>query len=405
GIPFEIVPGISSPVAAAAYAGISLTHRDLSSSATFITGSDREGKEWSPESWKRLATATDTICILMGMKRIESITAALVEGGRKRETPAVVVQWGARPEQRVVIGTLGDIADKVRAAGLTNPAVIIVGEVVSLRGTLSWFEKLPLFGRRVLVPRPTGQAERTAHALRERGAEARVVPVIEICDPSDPKPFESEAERLDQYDWVLFTSANGVERLFAELERSGRDARAFGRAKIGVIGPRTGDALRRFGVRADLVADEHVGEGLGRDLLSSGPIRSALIVRAQVARDALPSLLKEAGVKVTVVAAYETRPAPALATSLTELIETGAVDTALFTSSSTVTTTVDALGARATELLGRLTVASIGPITTRAAEELGVRVDVTATTFTVDGLLDALERHLGSSSVSGRSGT
>lgn len=392
-IPFEIVPGISSPVAAAAYAGISLTHRDLSSSTTFITGSDREGKEWSPESWKRLATATDTVCILMGMRRIEAIAKALIDGGRSPETPAAVIQWGARPEQRVVTARLADIAESARESGLSNPAVIVVGEVVRLRDSLRWYDTRPLFGRRVLVPRPAGQAERTAQALRERGAEPRVVPVIEIAPPTDPAPLESAVTRLHGYDWVLFTSANGVERLFAALRRSGRDARAFGTSKIGVIGPRTADALERFGVRADRVAEEHIGEGLARDVLLQGTPRRVLIVRALVARDALPNLLREAGAEVDVVAAYETRPAAPGPKSLVELVETRAVDTVLFTSSSTVTTTVERLGPHARELLGALTVASIGPITTRTAEELGIRVDVTATTFTVDGLLDALERY------------
>jgi uroporphyrinogen III methyltransferase/synthase len=391
GIPFEIVPGISSPVAAAAFAGISLTHRDLSSSTTFITGSDRAGKDWSPESWKRLATATDTICVLMGMKRIEEITQALIDGGRSADTPAAVIQWGARPEQRVVVARLADVAQKAREEELTNPAVIVVGEVVGLREKLRWYDTQPLFGRRVLVPRPAGQAERTARALRERGAEPRVVPVIEIAPPPDPAPLESACTRLGEYDWVLFTSANGVERLFAALERAGRDARAFGSSKVGVIGPRTADALARFGIRADRVAEEHVGEGLARDVLAFGTPRRVLIVRALVARDALPTLLREAGAGVDVVAAYETRPSDP--ESLVELVQTGEVDTVLFTSSSTVTATVERLGPRAAALLGKLTVASIGPITTRTAEERGVRVDVTATTFTVDGLLDALERH------------
>ncbi|HEX6274356.1 MAG TPA: uroporphyrinogen-III C-methyltransferase [Polyangiaceae bacterium] len=397
-IPFEIVPGISSPVAAAAYAGISLTHRELSSSTTFITGSDRAGKEWSPESWKRLATATDTVCVLMGMRRIEAITQALMDGGRSPETPAAVIQWGARPEQRVVVARLADIARSARQAGLSNPAVIVVGEVVALRNSLRWYDTRPLFGRRVLVPRPAGQAERTAQALRERGAEPHVVPVIEIVPPADPEPLASAATRLGEYDWVLFTSANGVERLFGALRASGRDARAFGNAKIGVIGPRTAEALERFGVRADRVAEEHVGEGLAREILAVGTPRRVLILRALVARDALPTALRDAGALVDVVAAYETRPAPPGPKSLVELVETGAVDTVLFTSSSTVTTTVERMGPTARELLARLTVASIGPITTSTAEALGVRVDVTAATFTVDGLLDALEQHLESRS-------
>ena len=222
GIPFEVVPGIPSAVGASAYAGLSLTHRDLSSSVTIITGSDKAGKEWSPDAWKKLATATDTICVLMGMRRIEEITAAIVEGGRPLTTPAAVVQWGTRPEQRVVTGTLGDIASRVRSAGVTNPAVIIVGEVVSLRDELRWFDSQPLFGKRVLIPRAPHQAESTARAVRARGADPVVFPVIEICDPPDSGALVRAAREAASFDWVVFTSANGVERFFTALAAQGR---------------------------------------------------------------------------------------------------------------------------------------------------------------------------------------
>ncbi|MCA9643785.1 MAG: uroporphyrinogen-III C-methyltransferase, partial [Myxococcales bacterium] len=171
GIPFEIVPGISSPVATTAYAGISMTHRDLSSSVTFITGSDREGKQWSDTAWKKLATATDTICVLMGMRRIAEITQAIIDGGRAKDTPAAVIQWGARPQQRVAEGTLENIAERVHTLGLQNPAIIVIGEVTQLRSKLAWYDSRPLFGQRVMVPRPAAQAQSTAALIRERGAQ------------------------------------------------------------------------------------------------------------------------------------------------------------------------------------------------------------------------------------------
>ncbi|HEX5099167.1 MAG TPA: uroporphyrinogen-III C-methyltransferase [Polyangiaceae bacterium] len=393
GIAFEIVPAVSSPIGAAAYAGIPLTHRELSSSVTFITGSDRAGVPWSPDSWKKLATATDTICVLMGMRRIDAICAAIVEGGRAPATPAAVIQWGARAAQRVVTGTLATIADVARAAGLANPAVIVVGEVVALREELAWFEALPLFGKRLLVPRPSGQAARTARAIRERGGEPTVMPLIAITAPPDPAPLTQALAALSSYDWVLFTSENGVVWAFDALRASGRDARAFGAARIGVIGPRTGTALERYGLVADLVAEEHVGEGLARDILSRGTPRRVLVLRALSARDALPNTLREAGATVDVVAAYETKPVPEAAPKLRELLETRALDAVLLTSSSTAESLVERLGARAVELLSGLTIASIGPVTTKTAEGLGLRVAVTASTYTVDGLLDALERH------------
>jgi uroporphyrinogen III methyltransferase/synthase len=391
GIPFEIVPGVSSPVAASAYAGIPLTHREVSSSVTFITGSDRAGKEWSPEAWRKLATATDTICVLMGMWRLEAITAAIIEGGRDPKTPAAVVQWGARPEQRVMTGTLETIAELTRKAGLTNPAVIIVGQVVNLRESVRWYDAWPLFGKRVLVPRAVEQAGATADALRDRGAEAVLVPAIEIADPPDPDGLLQAIERLGSYDWVLCTSANGVERLFSAIEQRGRDARAFLGARVGAIGPKTAMAFERHGIRPDAVADEFVGEDLARVVLERGA-RRVLVVRALVARDALPDALRQAGVTVDVVAAYQTRPGPAPA-RLRELVGERRVDAVLFTSSSTVDNVCAALGDDAPELLSRVSVASIGPITTKSLQARGVTPSVTASTYTVEGLLDALSAH------------
>ena len=390
GVEFEIVPAVSSPVGAATYAGIPLTHRDWSSSVTFITGSDRAGEAWSPDAWKKLATATDTICVLMGMRRIDEITQAVMAGGRDPQTPVAVIQWGARPEQRVVVGTLSDIVEKVRSAGLKNPAVIVVGEVVRLREELRWYDRRPLFGKRVLVPRAAEQAERTAKAIRARGAEPVLVPLIEFHPPPDRGPLLRALDVLSSYEWVLFTSENGVERTFAALREGRRDARAFGAAKIGAIGPRTADALARYGLIADLVAEEHVGEGLARDLLAAGCPKRILIARALVARDELPRLLREAGAEVDVVAAYETRPVePA---RVLEQLSAAHADIVLLTSSSIVRSLVTALGPEARDHLASVTVASIGPITSKTAEELGVRVDVAAEVHTLDGLLAALER-------------
>ena len=395
GIAFEIVPGVSSALAASAYSGIPLTHRELSSSVTFITGSDREGKDWSPASWQKLATATDTICIFMGMRRIEDIMVAIIAGGRSAETQVAVVQWAARPEQRVVSGTLSNIAARVRTEGITNPAVIIVGEVVALRDELRWFDNRPLFGKSLLVPRPAEQGRATAAAIRARGANARLLPAIEIRDPSDPAPLQRAIAELSSFDWVLFTSANGVTRFTRALGAAGFDARAFGRAKIGAIGPKTATALEAFGLRADVVAEEFIGEGLAQAVLARGVPKRVLVARAQVARDALPDLLRQAGAQLEVVPVYETVAADT-GLALRALFEQGEIDVALFTSSSTVNAVVDTLGAQAAEVLSRVTVASIGPITSQTLSERGVRADVVATTFTVDGLLDALETHFSS---------
>ncbi|HEY4105281.1 MAG TPA: uroporphyrinogen-III C-methyltransferase [Polyangiaceae bacterium] len=392
GIEFEIVPAVSSPVAASAFSGIPLTHRDLSSSVTFITGSDREGKEWSPESWLKLATATDTICVLMGMRRIEQIMQAIIAGGRDPRTPTAVVQWAARSEQRVVVGTAADIAARARAAQIANPAVIIVGEVVTLREQLRWFDSRPLFGKSLLVPRPAAQGVATAAAIRARGANPVLLPAIEIRAPRDRAPLDHAIANLGSFAWVLFTSANGVEHFMRALGEAGRDARAFASAKLGVIGPKTASALSAHGLRADAVADEFVGEGLARAVLAHSVPGRVLVARALVARDALPELLRQAGADVEIVPVYETVNS-ALGEALRARFEKSELDVALFTSSSTVSAVVDALGANAAEILARVTVASIGPITSQSLAEQGIQVDVVASAFTVDGLLDALEAH------------
>jgi len=394
GIEFEIVPGVSSPVAASAYAGIPLTHRDLSGSVTFITGSDRAGKEWSDEAWKKLATATDTMCILMGMRRIEQITQAILEGGRSPNTPVAVIQWGARPAQRVVTAPLSRIAEVVKAEGLKNPAVIVVGDVVSLRERLSWFESAPLFGKHLLLFRPEEQARDTARLVRERGAEPELMPMIEIAPPPDPALLASALERLSRYGWLLFTSANGVTRFFEALFARGLDARALSSVRLGVIGPRTGAALERYGVRPDLVAEEYVGEGLAQALVAEGPPRPVLLARALVARDALPETLRGHGFDVDVVPVYETRSLASTAKPRLEAaLREGRAAAAIFTSSSTVREVVEALGPEAPAMLSRTTVASIGPITSKTLEAAGVRVDVAAREYTVAGVLDELAKY------------
>jgi uroporphyrinogen III methyltransferase/synthase len=245
------------------------------------------------------------------------------------------------------------------------------------------------------VPRPAEQGRVTAAAIRARGANARLLPAIEIRDPADPVPLRRAIAELSSFDWVLFTSANGVTRFTRALSAAGLDARAFARAKIGAIGPKTATALESFGLRADALAEEFIGEGLARAVLAEGVPKRVLLARAQVARDALPDLLREAGALVEVVPVYETVAADT-GEALRAHFERAEIDVALFTSSSTVNAVVDTLGPQAAELLSRVTVASIGPITSQTLRERGVRADVVATIFTVDGLLDALEKHFSS---------
>lgn len=398
GIPFEVVPGVSSTMAATAYAGISLTHRDLASSIAYVTATESPEKDASAHDWSKLATATQTLVIFMGARNLDSLMRLLVANGRAPTCPAAVVQWASLPKQRTVVGTIADIAEKAHAADIGMPSLTIVGEVVRLREHLRWYDKKPLFGKRVLVSRAAGQAHAFARALRDAGAEPVELPAIRIVPPGDGAPLVRAVARLGHHAWVLFTSENGVAACFAELARQRKDARAFGDARVGAIGPATAAALFAHGIAADVVPAEHRGEGLAAEVIArhGGPLTGAavLLARAAVARDALPELLTQAGARVDVVEAYRTLPPEE--SDLARLRATVAnreVDVVTFTSSSTVEHTVAALGADAAPLLAGLTVASIGPITTETAQRHGIRVDVSAADYTTAGLVAALERH------------
>jgi uroporphyrinogen III methyltransferase/synthase len=401
-VPFEVVPGVSSPLGAAAYAGISLTHRDLASSVTIVSGTMRTG---APFDFQELAATRGTICVLMGMRDIERVTEALIaRAKRDPATPAAVIQWGTRAEQRVAEGRLDAIAAIARAAGLGSPAVIVVGDVARLRSKLRWFDARPLFGKRVLLTRPRGQVESTARLIRLRGGEPILWPAIEICPPPDPGRVARAARELGGYDVVAFTSENGVEEMFRALDAEGLDARAFGDARVAAIGTGTAAALRARGVRADIVPREFRGEGLAQAILEDAPtalrLRSdarvrVLIPRALVAREVLPERLRAAGCEVDVVPVYETKQAsPERRAELAALFERRGVDVVLLTSSSTADSLADALDDSASQLLSGVLVASIGPITTAAAERRGLSVGVTAEVSTVAGVIEAVERRL-----------
>ncbi len=402
GIPFEVVPGIPSPLGATAYAGISVTHRDLASSVTFVSAATRDGADFR---FAELASLRGTLCVLMGMRRLAAVCESLVrDAGRDPATPACVIQWGTRPEQAVVEGRLDSIAALARAAGLASPAVVVVGPVVSLRRTLRWFDARPLFGKRVLVTRPAGQAAATADLLRSRGAEPVTFPAIALFPPPEPARVTAAAKDLDRYDVVAFTSENGVLWFFRELDAQGRDARAFGRARVAAVGSGTAAALRTRGLRADIVPTEFRGDHLAGAILADPEVTAALsrgaarvlVPRALVGREVLAERLREAGCTVDVVPVYETRPASAdRRADLMRRVEEGTIDAVLLTSSSTADSLCELLGPRAPELLHRVVVASIGPITSATATKRGLTVAVTASTSTSAGLVEALEAHFG----------
>ncbi|HLG73924.1 MAG TPA: uroporphyrinogen-III C-methyltransferase [Chloroflexota bacterium] len=382
GIPFQVLPGVTSALAVPAYAGIPVTHRDHSSSVTILPGRLKPGKGEDAIDWHAFARA-DTLVFLMSVTNLAEVVGRLIEHGRAPSTPAAAVRWGTRPEQQVVTSCLADLPRAVSEAGLTAPAVIVVGEVVHLREQLSWFERLPLFGCRVLVTRPREQSEAFAASLREAGALVYEVPVIELLPPEDWTPVDAAIQGLPGYDWLVFTSANGVRRFLERVWASGLDARALASARLCAIGPETARALKAYGLRADLTPEEYVAEAVASALAARKPER-VLIPRAKVARDVLPHMLRESGAQVDVVEVYRTECPPGAAERLAAVLPR--VDVVTFTSSSTVANFVRLAGPPPPGVK----VACIGPITAQSARDHGLRVDVVAEAYTTEGLTHAL---------------
>lgn len=396
GIAFEVVPGITSAIAAPAYAGIPVTHRDCNTAFTVLTGHEDPTKPGSTIDWKRLADPHQTLVILMGIGELGAIARRLIDEGLPASRPTAIVQNGTRPSQRTLVSELGRVAQDAAAAGIRAPAIVVCGEVVNLRAEIDWFESSPLFGKRVLITRPADQARVFADALLRAGAEPVVAPAIAILPPVDEAAADDAARRASSYAWIVFTSANGVRAFFHRLDACEADARALRSAKVAAIGEKTAEALARRGVRADLVPDAFVAEALAEALIAAGePGDRILLYRAAEARDVLPERLRAAGRTVETVAAYRT------VTLHDENFAQAAqrCDVITFTSASTVRGFVENLGGAeaAAQLAAGKTVACIGPITASAAEEAGMRVDVTAERFTAEGLIEALERACASS--------
>ncbi len=401
GIPFEVVPGVASPMAASAYTGISLTHRNMASSVAYVTATESVEKDESAHDWSKLATATQTLVFFMGLRKLDSLMERLIENGRAPETPAAVVASASLPTQRTVVGTVGTIARLAQEAKLEMPALTIVGSVVSLHQQLRWFDTQPLFAKRVLITRPEGQSDDMARMLRDAGAEPVELPTVRIVSTREPALLDKAVDTLDQNAWVIFTSVNGVEAVFASLDAKQRDARAFGHAKVAVIGPATAAALARRGIRADVMPAVYRGEAVAEAILANaGSVHGQriLLARAEVARDVLPDMLRQAGADVDVVSAYRTEPAtPEDFAHIRARLEARTLDVVTFTSSSTVKQLVDGLGSDATGLLSHVAIAAIGPITADTVREVGLSPVVVATEYTAGGLIDALVAHYGPS--------
>jgi uroporphyrinogen III methyltransferase/synthase len=392
-IPFEIVPGISSAVAVPAYAGIPLTHRRLASSLAVITGHQAPGK--STINWEKLATAVDTLVFLMGMKNLPQIVAKLIEHGRSPDTPVAVIKEGATPAQETVVGRLKDIVDKTKERRLVPPAVIVVGEVVRLREKLRWFDNRPLFGKRILVTRARHQASALSQLLSQRGAEPVELPAISIQALRDTRELDQAIANLDQYQWVVFTSVNGVEAFFQRLYNLKRDSRALSGLKIGAIGPATAKALAQKGINADYIPEVYSSEGLLTGL-KGHPIRGKrfLLPRADIAGKELTDGLTRLGAEVHEIVAYRTVAPPEAMAKIREMLSSGKIDVITFTSSSAVSHLMAALQGDPT-LINKAKVACIGPKTAEAATKAGLKVDIVAREHTVLGLLEAMEEYFG----------
>jgi uroporphyrinogen III methyltransferase/synthase len=385
GIPFEVVPGVTAGLAGPAYAGIPVTHRDRSSAVALVTGHEDPQKPEASLDWRALAAFPGTLVFYMGVRSLPLVAASLRAAGRPAAEPVAVVERGTLAGQRTVLGTLEDVAARAERAGIRPPAVTVVGPVAALRERLAWFERRPLFGRRVVVTRARAQAGGLAGRLSALGADAVEAPAIRI----EPRPVEGELARavdgIDAYALVCVTSPNGAALLFDALGAGGRDARALAGATVAAIGPGTAAELRRRGIRADVVPERSVAEALVEaleDVEVAG--RRVLVARAAEARDVLPDALRERGARVDAVALYDTVADPLAAGRADDVAR---ADYVTFTSSSTVRFLLGSLGGG---LPDGPRLVSIGPVTSATMREHGLPVHVEAARHDVDGLVEAL---------------
>ncbi len=394
GIPFEIVPGVTSAIAAAAYAGIPLTHREYTSTVAFVTGHEDPLKTESSIDWASLAKI-GTLVFFMGVKNLPQIVRMLLQHGRGAHTPAALIRWGTTSRQRTVTGTLTDIAERAQNAGIKAPAIIVVGEVVALREKLQWFERRPLLGKRIVVTRARAQASDLVQRLSEMGAECLEVPTIQVVPPESWQPLDDAIAGLDRYQWLIFTSVNGVHHFFERLFAQGLDARALGHIHTAAIGPATAGCLRRYGVNTDILPQtyqaEAVAEAFAREPLKG---RKILLPRAKEARSVLPEALRRMGAGVDEIVAYETIQGESHADQVVTALQARDIDMITFTSSSTVHNFRALLPpGKSEELLQGVAIACIGPITAETARQLGLQVHVAAEAFTIDGLCQAIVRY------------
>jgi len=394
-IPFEIVPGVTSAIAAPAYAGIPLTHRKFTSTLAFITGHEDPTKTESSIDWAALARGIGTLVFLMGVKNLPHITSQLIRHGMRPDTPVALIRRGTTPRQQTVTGTLDSIVEQAAAAGLKAPAIIVVGDVVQLRETMKWFENRPLMGKTIVVTRAREQASDLVNRLSVLGAECLEYPTIKVMPPDDNNPLEAAVTRLADYDWLVFTSVNGVDFFFKCLFAQGKDVRALHQLRTAVIGPATAKRLFDFGLKSDIVPESYRAESVVKAFSKENiKGKKILIPRAKDARPILPVELTKIGAVVDEVTAYHTQAVSDNADDLVARLKKGSIDLITFTSSSTVTNFHALLPPESIEnLMNSVVIASIGPITADTAKQLGFGVDIIADSYTIPDLCAAIQKY------------
>jgi uroporphyrinogen III methyltransferase / synthase len=393
GIAYEVVPGVTAALGVAAYAGIPLTHRDFASAVAFITGHENPAKTESGLDWENLARFQGTLVVYMGLGRLASVAQALIGQGKSADTPAAVVSAGSTGEQRTVVGKLCEIGAAVLAAGLTSPALFLIGPVVALRQRLAWFERRPLFGRRILVCRPKDQAGELMRRLEELGAVPLLMPVVEILPPPDWSAADAAIDRLAAFRWLIFTSVNGVHSFIGRLQQRGRDLRALGNLQLAAIGPATAAALREYHLHADLVPDEYRSENLAAALKPRVAGKQVLLARADRGRDLLREELQTI-TEVQQVVVYTQRDVARPDPVVLDQLRSGEFDDVVLTSSNIARSLARLLDddCQARLRTGRPRIISISPVTSAAVRELGWPVAAEAAVYTMDGVVQALSR-------------
>jgi uroporphyrinogen III methyltransferase/synthase len=394
-IPFEIIPGVTSAIAAPAYAGIPLTHRKFTSTIAFVTGHEDPAKAESRIDWAALAKGIGTIVFLMGVKNLPRITDRLMHHGMHPDTPVALVRWGTTPKQTTVSGTLDTIVERTKAAGLKPPAIIVVGHVVKLREKMQWFETRPLMGKSIVVTRAREQASDLVQHLSDLGAECLECPTIKVAPPGDAKPLDRAMENLSSYDWLIFTSVNGVNFFFERLFQKNKDVRALKDIHTAVIGPATEKRLFDFGLKSDIVPESYRAESVVKAFAEKDVTgKKILLPRAKEARPVLPLELKKMGADVDEVEAYRTHGVKDNADVLLARLKERSIDMITFTSSSTAKN-FHALfpNEDLKDLMQGITIASIGPVTADTARDLGFDVHIVAESYTIPGLCQAILKH------------